>query len=268
LNSPTLLLPQDRETDLTTLQAPHCQIRYAYARSDESQLAGENGQDELCFNVDEQRVCFALCDGVSMSFMGDLAAAFLSRALVEWWLNVPTLKLADRDLSGTFTAFINGLTGEAMQRVAGYKFPPDLAPMFVEVLEQKRALGSESMFVSGVIDFSSKRIALTWMGDSRLRIWHNTQDLTQQNLGKAFQTNERWSSRRGCIGQTHIWQSKLSAISRLAAYSDGLAILDGKMDSPYALSTLQQITRMVHEMPNSDDLSYFEVILPENRVSL
>jgi hypothetical protein len=261
-------LPQGMETQFTSLAAPCCEIRYAYARSGETQEAQEKGQDALCFRTSPDEVYFALCDGVSMSFMGDLAASFLSQELVRWLADLDLSRLKGSSFSDQLTCFLTDLTSPGTRMVSAYVLPPDLLGVIRSVLEEKRAMGSESMFVCGKLDFQAEKAALAWMGDSRLRLWRKSREQTTQEFGKTFITRERWSSRRGCLGPVHAWQSDFKHFTRLAAYSDGLSILDGKMDGPYAVSTLNELLQAVSQMPNSDDCSYFEIILPGDRMIL
>lgn len=256
----TTHLDQRAETPVTHLDLPQCQIRYAYARSAESRLSDENGQDGLTFSIGENYLCFALCDGVSMSFLGDLASRFLCQALVDWLPTLPE-KSSQPDLEGSFTHFLAGLTGPATALVDREVLPAGLSPLLVSVLEEKRRLGSESMFICGLLNFQKDCLTLAWMGDSRLEIWPERYEFSRNSYRQAFQTHERWSSRKGVIGQVHLRQSPLSSIQRLDVFSDGLAVLDRKMSTPYSDEQLNEIMRSTGETPTSDDLSLFEVQL-------
>ena len=77
-------LDQHGETPLNNLATPFGVIRYLYSRSADSVAQETSGQDYLAFRYDEERVTFALCDGVGQSFMGELAARFLGERLVDW----------------------------------------------------------------------------------------------------------------------------------------------------------------------------------------
>ncbi|MEA4907326.1 MAG: protein phosphatase 2C domain-containing protein [Anaerolineaceae bacterium] len=260
----TIFLAQTGETAITHIALPQGRLRYAYARSRECQAGGDPGQDALAIQVDAERVVFALCDGVSLSFMGDWAARFLSQQLVNWLIGLVDGRkgaLGIQEIQAALALRLSALTALATRQIKAHPLPDDLSPMLRSVLEEKRGMGSESMFICGWLDFVSRGMLLAWMGDSRLRLWQRSEECTEQAFGDAFQTRERWSTQKGALGQPHVWMGNLEATTRLAAYSDGLAILDGKMDGPYADSTLDELIQSVGEMPNSDDISYFEVIL-------
>jgi hypothetical protein len=57
----------------------------------------------------------------------------------------------------------------------------------------------------------------------------------------------------------------LSSVERLAVYSDGLAVLDGKMNTPLEDAHLNKIIQTVGESPTSDDISFFEIQLSAAR---
>src|SRR5215210_3778356 len=85
-----LQVAQDRETPVQTGSMSAFSWRYAYARSADTRTAGDPGQDYLTFRYDDTTFAFALCDGVSQSFFGDLSARLLGDALLEWvWQDLP-----------------------------------------------------------------------------------------------------------------------------------------------------------------------------------
>jgi hypothetical protein len=137
-----------------------------------------------------------------------------------------------------------------------------------DVLELRRAEGSETMLVGARVDlpgvaFAWGRVILAWLGDSRLRCWGLSDERTWE-LGETFRTDQRWSSRRGPVGgEPHLALFPLTngqsfLMSRLAAYSDGLATLDRLAILPSS-SSLQGIVDETAVSPTSDDVSVVEV---------
>jgi hypothetical protein len=254
----TIHVPQDRETPATLIEHPGYWCRYAYARSADSRAVDDRGQDCLVLQATEQRFLFALCDGVSQSFVGDLAARLLADALLTWLAQVPlaaeTAQL-QQDLSDRLAALVD----EAQPLVAAFALPKATPPLVRDVLEQKRTLGSESTFVAGILDLNQGQILLAWMGDSRLRSWHANQECSTE-LGATFHTAERWSSRQGAVGTPHLVTRSLIGISRLLCYSDGLAQLD-QYDAALSNRELDALITAAGEAPNSDDISIIEVWL-------
>jgi len=251
-------IPQNQETHIATISTPAYRVRYAFARSAESRAADEKGQDSLCFQYNDEQVIFALCDGVSMSFMGDIAAAFLSKELVRWLSGLNVIELDELSFQQQLIEHLAQLVEPGSEIVNEYQLPDGLPAMFLSVLDEKRSLGSESMFICGVLNTQLNRLTLGWLGDSRLRLWLETKKQYQQEFQKALNTHDRWSTKRGCLGRPTTFISDFDQIDRVVAYSDGFALLDGKMDSPYSNEALHKLLEVVGKMPNSDDCSFFE----------
>jgi len=243
--------------------------RFAYARSADTRASGDIGQDYLAVREGPQTFAFALCDGVSQSFYGDLAAHYLGDALVAWIKEHLPPAMAPETIRTALTTYLQGLTGPATEEVRRHPLPPDIPQMLRDVLEEKRALGSESTFVCGRIDlpgadFPAGRIVLAWMGDSRLRLWMED-DAHVASLGGVFETAQRWSSRRGLVGGAlNVYVAPLQATgqraSRLMAYSDGLAALDTWKEDPSNHAVQDMIAR-AGEAATSDDIAFLEVWL-------
>jgi len=77
-------LPQQSETGLQQVRQSSWTYLYGYSRSAESVASGDPGQDYLSFADSDSSFNFALCDGISMSYFGDIAAKFLGDRLIEW----------------------------------------------------------------------------------------------------------------------------------------------------------------------------------------
>lgn len=254
-----------KETSVQFIKRPFFNYRYAYARSADSQSSNDTGQDYLTFFEDQHTIIFALCDGVSQSFFGDLAARFLGQALVKW-LGSTAPSTAD-DFCSALDQHLANLTQAASQHVSKFVIPDDIPPMLQDVLEEKRVFGSESTFVCGRIDFPKDslpngRLMLAWMGDSRLRLWGNGQERSQV-LGNTFHTDQRWSTRRGPVGgRPNCFVSSLSGVNRIAAYSDGLTVLDSYQTLPDNNAVNKVITDSQNQ-PQSDDIAFLEIALSQ-----
>jgi len=242
-------------------------FRFGFERSSDSISSDTDGQDYLAAIYDTNQISFALCDGVSQSFFGDIAAKILGDSLVDWFWNNRNLRTMDLAvINSALSSFLDQLPFEARQQVQEFQLPEGLALMLPEVLEKKRALGSETTFVTGNIDFITGRIFLAWMGDSRLRLWKSNKELSDTLLDRdSFQTKERWSTHRGQIGKLHTIALKIDQIDRCILYSDGLAKLDKKVGEFIPGSTtLEQLIQDTHHFPTSDDISYLEIFWGSN----
>lgn len=264
----TISLPQDRETPVCTVVGDKLSYRYAFARSNDCRTAGDWGQDYLSLHYGNDVAVFALCDGVSQSFFGEIAARYLGDTLVDWFSSRLPGVTEPAAIREALEQKLHDAVPEAAELVAAYQLPADLPEMLRAVLEDKRKIGSESTFVSGRIDlpgrdFPAGRAVFAWLGDSRLRIW-NAYDEMSSTLGGEFKTMQRWSSRRGTIGSVvHVFVGEITGpqgIKRVLAYSDGLSSLDGitaLMDG----RQLQACIEREGELPTSDDIAVVEIVL-------
>ncbi len=242
-----------QETPTTARQRARFGYRYAYARSMDCRTTGDTGQDYLIIFEHESRFAFALCDGVSQSFYGDLAARLLGDALVEWLFNL-ALPIDEAELQANLSNFLQLLTVHAGEQVSAYQLPENLSLMLKNALDKKRAIGSESTFIVGLVDVDANTVILAWMGDSNIRIWGNEGEQTAQ-LGDTFLKRERWSTAKGPVGQAHVFVGSTEQIVHFAAYSDGLEKLNQRFEagSPSNRSIDLQISEA-----GEDDMSFVE----------
>ena len=265
-----IVIPQEEDTFPTNINMANYAYRYAYIRSTDSRTYEDPGQDYLVFVPEEQSFTFALCDGVSQSFFGNLGAQFLGEKLVQWLLSNELVFERGR-LQASLSNYLVDLTRESEQRIEQYVLPESVPSMLKDVLEKKRGHGSESTFVCGRIDFPSSdflngRVFFAWMGDSRLRFWRDNIESTDELVGE-FNTRQRWSTKKGPIGgDPNVFISDLgkiqdnSCITKVLTYSDGIAGIDDK-ESYVPQRMLIDIMTRAMESPTSDDISYLEIYL-------
>lgn len=265
------------DRDAAIKQSAHSRYtwRTAYARAAESRLSGEPGQDYLTVASRADQFLFALCDGVSQSFYGEIAARLLGDSLLTWLEKLPA---ADHSGAPTpsLTALLQSLIIPATAVIHAHPIPSVAPELLREVLEEKRNLGSQATFACGRIDLPGPglpdgRCLLAWLGDSRIRIWAPSPGREVEVtplLGDTFHTSERWSSLQGPIGEPHLYITPLQQegrwhLSRLKAYTDGLSLLD-EITSPLSASELQQLIDTAGGEPTSDDIALLELWLNEN----
>jgi hypothetical protein len=251
---------QERETPAQLVHRRSFSYRYAYARSADNRASGEHGQDYLVLREDDWRLAFALCDGVSQSFFGDLAARLVAEALVEWlWeRKLPTDDA--RAFQAALSEALQGLTPVAREHVRAVSLPEHLPPLVRDVLEHKRAaVGSQTTYVGGLLDASSDSLLLTWMGDSRIRFWDWKGTERTGELGDSFHAHERWSSQQGVLGEVHATVMTLRGVSRFMVYSDGLATVAGHLDSTVGNRVLEDLIAQLAGFSVSDDVSLLEM---------
>lgn len=257
-------LDQWTESPLTATRGPTFGYRYAYTPSADSLRDHEPGQDYLVFNDQGSTFIFAACDGVSQSFYGNLAARLLGEELVAWLAGYAPAPGDALPSAADLSAFLLSLTGAATAQVDEQLIPTE-PPVLYSILLEKRARGSEAMFVCGRVDLeapdgSAGRIFLAWMGDMRVGLWRANRRV---DLGGRHETDERWSSRRGPIGgDVHVYSGPLTAeepFSRLIVYSDGLKALDETPDWRQTDDSLRRLISGTSADPESDDVTYFEL---------
>lgn len=255
---------QERTQPLTRVRLSPGTIRYMYDRSSDSKANGEPGQDYLIFCYTSHRMAFAVCDGVGGSFLGNLAAHFLGAHLVKWLWEHPSLVTREqiqRDLS----QHLRELVGPASHLIENYPLPHGLQPIVREVLEEKRAYGSEAMFVCGRIEWSAERsssqVVLAWLGDAELQVcdrsgrWHRLHGTVA----------ERWSTIRGPRGNLQVLIAPVDDIARIIGYSDGLrSLADYLRHLPD--SVLDHALKRLGQDPRSDDLSLVDIALDEQHM--
>ncbi|HRE49384.1 MAG TPA: protein phosphatase 2C domain-containing protein [Aggregatilineales bacterium] len=227
-------------------------LTYLYDRSRDSRAGGAPGQDFIAFDGGEDWLAFALCDGVSQSFYGDIAARYLGEHLVAWLA-------ADHNpefFSAALNAALATWTPDASALVAAKPIPESLPPMVRDALERKRTNGSEAMFVCGRVDHRLGLLFLGWMGDMRLTLW----DEQQQPIDlpdPVWETRERWSTRLGAKnGTAHSAVLPLSGIGRILAYSDGVGS-DAQTLHHLPVDEWNDLAAHRRTLPTSDDLSIF-----------
>lgn len=245
--------------------------RLAYARAAETQVADNIGQDYLTLCESEEVFTFVLCDGVSQSFYGDLAAKYLGDALLLWLQELPDTLTDAESFQATLHDALYALTATGTELVQQVALPSNLPDILREVLEEKRGLGSETMFACGRLDlprteFPQGRVLLAWMGDARLRVWYGKHEL---QLPGEFETKQRWSTRRGPVASVpHVYAAPVyhneTAITHLMAYSDGLTALD-TWDSLPSSEELGALIVQAQASPVSDDISFLGLQLTLDR---
>ncbi len=268
-----LQVAQDRETPVRVERYAAFSWRYAYARAAETRKFDAPGEDYLTFRYGDGVFVFALCDGVSQSFFGGLAARFLGDRLINWLWQEPTQDASEQSVLTAFTENLNALAAQSRSMIKDHPLPTGIPEMLRDVLEEKRTMGSETTFVCGRIDlpgaqYPDGRMFLSWMGDSRLRLWGPGGERTAE-LGKTFLTEQRWSTHRGPVkGDPHMLVAPIlrngnRQVVQLMAYSDGLSVVDQYAESPSS-EELNKLISAAAQTAVSDDISFLELWLEQN----
>jgi hypothetical protein len=259
MTPPIITIPQDRETEASVELIPGgggktIALNYVYARSRDTRKANALGQDFIAYRWDDKRIAFAICDGVSQSFYGEIAARFLGVRLVKaLWAG------QGKHLSDHLQRWVEDGNREVQNKVIGAHLPE----MQRVALERKREQGSESMFIAGLVEFGGKgkhkgQFSIYYMGDMRVWLWDaNAQEIPIP--GAKFETRERWSSKIGLKnGDLNTITMPLDKVARITAHSDGVGSFGPKLNA-IAQDFLNTVVEEQNAAPASDDISVFDI---------
>jgi hypothetical protein len=264
------VVPRDGETGVQNIRHGYFHIRYLSARSEEAKAAGDASQDYVVFQDDGERLVFAVCDGVSQSYFGNIAAQFLGDHLVDWlWRDFPWngRGLDNQKLADLLVTDLNKQTQEADLLVQQQTIPTELPLMMQHALERKREYGSETVFACGSIELPGPRnphgsVFLAWMGNTELQALTTSEDDAVRNLIKAtWDDRIRWSTKRGVVGgRPEIYTASAEGIGRIVAYTDGINSFAGKISDATDVELAQEVDRLSAQ-PKSDDIAFLEIDL-------
>jgi hypothetical protein len=259
------------EIPITTISSREFAIRYLYSRSSESQNANVVGQDTLKFRYSDNKIVFALCDGVGQSFNGQLASQFIGNRLVNWLWDFPETEFLERKVFSTkIQEYLNRLTKDATNIVEEYSIPDNSPKVVKNVLEEMRFLGSETTFVCGCIIlpnsyFPNGGIAISWLGDTEFRLWNKNGELI--NLSIEFISGEHWSTSEGLRKKIpHIWIDDLANIERLAVFSDGLLPIKDIIEQIEDEKIINYNVQAIAKSGESDDLCFLEIKIEHREI--
>lgn len=261
-----ITINQDSDTPARVERFPVGRLTYLYDRSADSRRGGAPGQDFIAFSGGADWLTFTLCDGVSQSFYGDLAARFLGERLTGWladlaWETLPDdLGTLGSRLGEQLNQTLRLWTKDATDLVAEKPISDLLPGMVRDALERKREVGSESMFVAGRIDMSRWVLVVCWMGDMRLWLW-DADNQPFELPDSVWETRERWSSKHGPKnGLARVAVVPLERVARITAHSDGVGSRAPELQwlTP---ERLDQLAEDLRAQPASDDISILDVWL-------
>jgi hypothetical protein len=260
---------QNTDTAARREAVPGAVLTYLYDRSRDSKKSSQPGQDFICFRSGEERLAFCVCDGVSQSFYGDLAASFLGEKLCNWLYEYEPAPATPEEFIATLDTALLNWTDEGSTRVQDKTINPALPPMVRDALERKREVGSEAMFIGGLLDFNTHLLYVCWMGDLRLWLWDAKGKSIPYEGMDLWETKLRWSTRLGAKnGKPHVLILPLAGIARITTHTDGLGsrtpgLADILADvlAENSLSKLNSLAADLLDSPASDDVAVLDVAL-------
>lgn len=258
-------MSQRQESVVVTRRFSDFQVRHAYARSRESRENNDSGQDYLTYSVYSGAAFFCVCDGVGLSFNGQLASRFLGDSLLQFMERYCENFIGNvEEFASKISAFLDQIVGDATDLVSREVIPPHIKGIHREVLEENKLRGSESMFVCGMLrrhgEGNGSELLLAASGNIRVRCLNGTNRLDLFEL-PAFRSVEceRWSTHKGLRDSSpFVYHANLDTGSCLQVYTDGLSICD---DERFTLTDtdLNRLLKQTGELPDSDDCVFFEL---------
>jgi hypothetical protein len=251
------ILSQEKETVLQEKKSKHFTYQYSYVRAKETQDLNESGQDFLVFQDNGTNFIFVLCDGVGMSFHGEIAAEFLGMKLLNLF---ETFLETEQDISILLNEQLAKWKEEASEEIRSFQLPEETPWLLRDVLEEKRKQGSEAMFIGGKIELipnqDKVQVTMVTHGDSFVQLFQDQKNCS--NVMK-FERNieKRWSTQRGIIGgELEVFSKTLSKeeVNRIVIHSDGLMSL-----MQYNFEEVLTEIERAQCSPTSDDISYLDI---------
>lgn len=258
-------LPQEMDTDIQSVSDSIWQYQYAYYRSMESREVNDLGQDYVTYLADEDCMSFVICDGVSLSYFGDLAARILGDQLLSWLYSQEQIEIDTRSIQSDLETYLVEITNAATRQLDTHKIPDYIQGILREVLLDKKEHGSDSIYGAARIDlpcsvYPKGRILIVWQGDIRIRLWSHNEERTEE-LGNQLASSHRWNSKVGPVGSLpHVYCSDLISFGtkgRLILYSDGLKDLDCLINPD--IDEIKSALNISIQDPSSDDMSFFNI---------
>jgi len=268
-----LTLAQGTETDVTSERHGHFLIRYLYARAHETRTGNpaEKGQDYITVRDNGSRLVFAVCDGVSGSFFGDIAAKYLGEHLIDWlWDVFPTIESEEKQIQERLAEYLDLLAKSPGLSIQLPEVPADQPEMVKRVLEKKRNdAGSETTFSCGSIYIPDSRGAVpqgklfcAWMGNTEIQVFKLGKDDQPEDLGATWDDKYRWSSKHGALnGPPKVYQDTSDGISHLVIFSDGFAPAQSRLGKFPSDADLRDEVASLDASSKSDDVSFLEIDL-------
>ena len=270
-NAMPLTVESDQNSDsLIHFGNDYVSLRLLSSRCHEARAQGLPNQDYACLLVDQESLCFCVCDGVGSSFMGGFAAKFLGTRLVEWFRSLDSELWQPGEVESLHASLATALTGwadDGQTELSRVRTTPLQSSLVQEVLEELRTShGSETVFCSGRIDLPRSRgvkasretaqVLLCWMGNVTVTLLKNERD--EVDVGYVTDDNTAWSTARGLRGTPHLFLAPMETLHRLIVHTDGADSM-GQSISDLDDTKLSDSVLDLHRLATSDDVTVLDV---------
>lgn len=260
-------IDQRVEYPLSAFKAGPFTIRSIYARSRETRQEKDTGQDYITYKITEDGILFCVCDGVSQSFFGNLAAKYFGDSMLQFMSDSDCFNSMDQEyIAYRLRSRLRQMTVQATNMINRYEIPPHINGILREVLDEKRMKGSETTFVCGKIMYSAGKkrgqITAAWLGDTYLRMFGRGREIPGLINGEFSQWN-RWSTCQGVMGQAPSilavdFEKGAGGPDCVQIVTDGLLECRKLQHSPDDAELRRMIEASDHHAA-SDDISFLEI---------
>lgn len=266
---------QSRDVRLTELARGPFIFRFLSYRKSEDAALNLRSEDFIVSDLTQEKAVFALCDGVGSSFYGNIGSQILGEVLTSWLgkisipgnfspLQASAVTLWMGTLSTQLTSELNSKTALATSIVQKKEISSQDELVRLAEITQRDDFGTQSNFACGIlwpqsISLPRGLILLFWLGNARIRLFSQNNDLTAQ-LGWGRDPNqlkEVWSSKDGVVGTIHAHVTDFAAVTHVMAYSDGLENAEQHIRPNLEAAQLEKLVKYSQSVKD-DDATFVE----------
>lgn len=267
---------QSRDLPLTEIVRGPFTLRFASYRKGEDAKLNLRSEDFIVSDLTPEKAIFSLCDGVGSSFYGNIGSQILGVTLTAWLgkITPPNHSILNRaestqkwleTLTKDLLAELNAKTRLATSiiRQKDLSNKEELIRLAEET--QRDDFGTQSNFACGVIwprspALPNGLVILFWLGNARLRLFHQKKDLTHLlGWGKdPDQLRDVWSSKDGVVGTVRSHITDLSNLTTVIAYSDGLENAEDQVTPELNPNQIAALT-IRSQGVKDDDVTFLEL---------
>jgi hypothetical protein len=254
LQSPTPSFDStQRSGEVQTVSLPLGETRPSlvagYRRHLEFDAGNHAGQDWCGFRVAGPRFAVVVADGVSQSFMGDIAARVMGSGLVDAIAREGEAALAEPRSS----ALLTELRATAQAEVDSFALGGDIPEFLRGTLEVKRSTtGSQTVVAAIALDLTTGRGRLLLIGDVTVTI----QRENRPPLEVTGDRRARWSTLHGLRGNAVL--EALDGVTGFVIATDGLPAQFAR--DLAALSDVAQVRTALSAGAERDDACFVALI--------
>jgi hypothetical protein len=224
------------------------QLSLGYRRCYDFDPTNGRGQDYAVVRISRDFVVGVVADGVSQSFLGDIAARCVSGFLIdELWnaqKNLPSPEALEQALQH--------LEPQVAVEVNQYRLSQNLPEMQLSALERARSRGSQTVFAAFALDLNSRKLALYQVGDVEAIV-----KVTEGIVPYAGDHSARWSS----AGNSRLLVKRHPSLSRCGGVllkSDGAGERWGNTPTFGSFSP-EAFAQLVSNQAPKDDVAFVSV---------